>query len=213
LDLFFIPLYRNALLLHQRNLLIYLIHIHAPLFNGIFDAKTCYMDLLEKFSLINSFVFDVDGVMTDGSLLIMPNGDYLRTMNVRDGYALQLAVKKGYRVIVMSGATSVAVEERMRYLGIENVYMGIKGKKEYLHGLLSIEERQYLLFMGDDMPDIDLLRDAFLPCCPGDAAIEAITASAYISPFNGGKGCVRDVIEKVMKLQGKWFDEGQTAAI
>jgi 3-deoxy-D-manno-octulosonate 8-phosphate phosphatase (KDO 8-P phosphatase) len=190
-----------------------LIHLHTPLFSGIFEAKTCYMDLLEKFSLINTFVFDVDGVMTDGSLLIMPNGDYLRTMNVKDGYALQLAVKKGYRVIVISGARSVPVEERMKYLGINDVYMGIKNKREHLHAVLSDNERQYLLFMGDDMPDIELLHDVFLPCCSGDAATEAITASAYISPFNGGKGCVRDVIEKVMKLQGKWADEYHTTSI
>lgn len=171
------------------------------------------MNILEKMAAISVFVFDVDGVMTDGSLLIMPGGDYLRTMNVKDGFALQLAVKKGFRVIVISGAKSALVEERMKYLGITEIFMRVKNKKDTLNNLLTPDEQKKVLFMGDDLPDLDLLRNVFLSCCPADAAPEILEKAAYCSPFGGGKGCVRDVIEKVMKLQGKWLNDDQLAAI
>jgi 3-deoxy-D-manno-octulosonate 8-phosphate phosphatase (KDO 8-P phosphatase) len=171
------------------------------------------MPLLEKFAQISTFVFDVDGVMTNGSLLITPDGEYLRTMNVKDGYALQLAVKKGYRIIVISGATSIPVVKRMEYLGIKEIFMGIKNKKELLTKQLKPEELKKTLFMGDDLPDLELMPEVLLSCCPADAAVEIIAAAAYISPFGGGKGCVRDVIEKVMKQQGSWRPEDEIAAI
>ena len=171
------------------------------------------MNILEKMAAISVFVFDVDGVMTDGSLLIMPGGDYLRTMNVKDGFALQLAVKKSFRVIVISGAKSALVEERMKYLGITEIFMGVKNKKDTLNNLLTPDEQKKVLFMGDDLPDLDLLRNVFLSCCPADAAPEILETAAYCSPFGGGKGCVRDVVEKVMKLQGKWLNDDQLAAI
>lgn len=171
------------------------------------------MHLPEQLASISTFIFDVDGVMTDGSLLIMHNGEYLRTMNIKDGYALQLAVKKGYRVLVVSGAGSVHVQQRMNYLGISEVHMGIKNKKELVQQLLNPEEIANALFMGDDMPDLELMLCVGLPACPADAAPEILSVARYISPFPGGKGCVRDVIEKVMKIQGKWGDNKQTAAI
>jgi 3-deoxy-D-manno-octulosonate 8-phosphate phosphatase (KDO 8-P phosphatase) len=151
--------------------------------------------------------------MTDGSLLITPDGEYLRTMNVKDGYALQLAVKRGYRIIVISGAVSTPVIKRMEYLGIKEIFTGIKDKKEQLLAQLSSEELKKTLFMGDDLPDLALMTEVLVACCPADAAVEIITAAAYISPSGGGKGCVRDVIEKVMKQQGTWRPEGEIAAI
>ncbi|MBL7727022.1 MAG: HAD hydrolase family protein, partial [Dinghuibacter sp.] len=170
------------------------------------------MNIPEQLATISTFIFDVDGVMTDGSLLIMHNGEYLRTMNIKDGYALQLAVKKGFRVLVISGAGSVHVQQRMNYLGITEVHMGVKHKKALVQQLLTPEEINNALFMGDDMPDLELMQLVGLPACPADAAPEILSAARYISPQPGGKGCVRDVIEKVMKVQGKWGDNTQTSA-
>lgn len=171
------------------------------------------MDILTRLSSITTFVFDVDGVLTDGSLLIMPGNEYLRTMNVKDGFALQLAVKKGYRIIIISGAKSTPVEERMRYLGITEIHMGVKDKKTFLYNMLNPGEQDHVLFMGDDIPDVELLKAVYLSACPADAAPELLSIAQYISPFNGGKGCVRDVVEKVMKLQGKWSNEEGVSSI
>ncbi|MEO6251747.1 MAG: HAD-IIIA family hydrolase [Ferruginibacter sp.] len=164
------------------------------------------MNVLEKFKTIKTFVFDVDGVLTDGSLLILEDGQMARQMNIRDGYALQLAVKKGYRVVIISGGTSDAVKERLDRLGIKDCFLKIDNKKEKLieyvseHGL-SWDE---ILFMGDDIPDYIPMQLTSLPCCPADAAPEIKQISHYISPIDGGKGCVRDVIEKVLKLNNHW---------
>lgn len=162
--------------------------------------------MLAAFSSVTTFVFDVDGVLTDGTLLLLPDGEMARRMNIKDGYALQLAVKQGYPVIIISGGISLLVEERLRKLGIKDVYMGVHDKKETLLTLL--EKRNIdpagVLFMGDDIPDLEAMKACGLPCCPADACSEIISVSRYVSPLNGGTGCGRDVIEKVMKLQGKW---------
>ena len=164
------------------------------------------MNVLEKFKTIKTFVFDVDGVLTDGSLLILEDGQMARQMNIKDGYALQLAVKKGYRVVIISGGTSDAVRERLNRLGVKDCFLKIDNKKEKLieyvsqHGL-SWDE---ILFMGDDIPDYIPMQLTGLPCCPADAVSEIKQISHYISPINGGKGCVRDVIEKVLKLNCHW---------
>jgi 3-deoxy-D-manno-octulosonate 8-phosphate phosphatase (KDO 8-P phosphatase) len=162
--------------------------------------------LLAAFFSVTTFVFDVDGVLTDGTLLLLPDGEMARSMSIKDGYALQLAVKQGYTVIIISGGTSLLVEERLRKLGVTDVYMGVHNKKQILLHLLG--ERNIdaagVLFMGDDMPDLDAMQVCGLPCCPADACPEIISMSRYISPLKGGTGCGRDVIEKVMKLHGKW---------
>jgi 3-deoxy-D-manno-octulosonate 8-phosphate phosphatase (KDO 8-P phosphatase) len=167
------------------------------------------MNLLEKFSKITTLVFDMDGVLTDGSLLIMPEGVMARRMNVKDGYALQLAVKKGYKVIVVSGSYSKEATERLYKLGITEVFMQVIGKlsllQQYVNDAgLSWEE---ILFMGDDIPDVEVLGKSGLPCCPADAVMEVREKSLYISPLNGGYGCVRDVIEKVMRTRGHWSED------
>ncbi|MBS1621531.1 MAG: HAD hydrolase family protein [Bacteroidetes bacterium] len=161
---------------------------------------------LELFKKITTFIFDVDGVLTDGKLLLLDNGTQARSMNVKDGYAMQLAIKSGYRIFIVSGSQSEPVRERLEKLGISEIRMSVSDKKslveEYIKNhLLDTEE---VLYMGDDIPDLPVLSVAGLPCCPADAANEIKKASVYISSISGGAGCVRDVIEKVLKLNDHW---------
>ena len=164
------------------------------------------MNLLEKFKSIKTFVFDVDGVLTDGTLLILNDGQMARQMNIKDGYALQLAIKKGYRVVIISGGTSDAVKERLERLGVQDCFLKIDNKQEKLISYVSQHQLSWdeVLFMGDDIPDYMPMQLTGLPCCPADAAAEIKQISHYISPIAGGKGCARDVIEKVLKLNGNW---------
>ena len=172
------------------------------------------MSVLEKFKSIKTFVFDVDGVLTDGTLLILNDGQMARHMNIKDGYALQLAVKKGYRVVIISGGTSDAVQERLQKLGITDCFLKIDNKKEKLVEYVAEHELSWdeILFMGDDIPDYVPMQLTGLPCCPADAVAEIKQISHYISPVQGGKGCARDVIEKVLKLNGHWSLDTTVAA-
>jgi 3-deoxy-D-manno-octulosonate 8-phosphate phosphatase (KDO 8-P phosphatase) len=162
--------------------------------------------LLEKFKKVKVFVFDVDGVLTDGTVLLGADGLQMRQMHIRDGLALQMALNNGYHVVIISGAYSQAVVDRMHYLGITEVYTAVKNKKEFLlnycleHGL-QVED---IVFMGDDLPDLEAMTAAGLACCPADAAAEVQEIAHYISPVKGGYGCVRDVIEKILRLNGHW---------
>jgi 3-deoxy-D-manno-octulosonate 8-phosphate phosphatase (KDO 8-P phosphatase) len=163
------------------------------------------MNILELFKPIKTFVFDVDGVLATDMILVM-QGDMARSMNIKDGYSLQLAVKKGYRVVVISGGKSEPVRDRLTGLGIKDIFLGVQDKKgkmlEYVqqHDL----KWQEILYMGDDIPDYSLMQLVGLPCCPADAVNEIKQISKYISTVMGGRGCVRDVIEKVLKLNGHW---------
>ena len=172
------------------------------------------MNLLEKFKAIKTFVFDVDGVLTDGTLLILNDGQMARQMNIKDGYALQLAVKKEYRVVIISGGTSDVVKERLERLGVQDCFLKIDNKKEKLIEYVTQHQLSWneVLFMGDDIPDYIPMQLTGLPCCPADAASEIKQISHYISPLNGGKGCARDVIEKVLKLNGHWDMDTTVAA-
>ena len=172
------------------------------------------MSIPDKFRSIKTFVFDVDGVLTDGSVLLLNDGQMARTMNIKDGYALQLAIKKGYRVLVISGGTSDAVRVRLNKLGVTDVFLPVENKKEKLEAYIAQHRLQHeeILFMGDDIPDLVSMQIAGLPCCPADAATEIKKISAYISPFNGGKGCARDVLEKVLKLNGHWDEDSSVSA-
>ena len=165
--------------------------------------------MLERFRTISTFVFDVDGVLTDGTLLVLPGGVMARRMNIKDGYALQLAVKKGYKVVVISGGHSDEVRDRLRKLGVTHVWMQVENKVEVL--LRFLQEQQLtkaeVLYMGDDIPDLKVMELAGLPCCPADAVTEIKKRSLYVSRLNGGEGCARDVIEKVMKLRGNWDED------
>lgn len=166
-----------------------------------------YKQLLKN---ITTLVFDVDGVLTDGTVLLFEQGDFIRTMNVRDGFALQLAVKKGYRVAIISGGTSQAVAKRFEYLGVQDIFLSVSNKlpilKEYMQKYKISKEE--VLYMGDDIPDIEMMNYVGLPTCPVDAANEIKDLSLYISSYKGGAGCARDVIEQVMKAQSKWIDNG-----
>ena len=158
---------------------------------------------------IKTLIFDVDGVMTDGIVVLSPDGDMLRTMNVKDGYALQLAVKKGYRIIIITGGRSELVRNRFATLGIEHIFIGVNNKLELFHKLVEDLnlDKQSILYMGDDIPDYKIMKEVGVAACPADAAEEVKKISNYISMYNGGKGCVRDVLEQVMKVQDKWFDD------
>ncbi|RYY48837.1 MAG: HAD-IIIA family hydrolase [Chitinophagaceae bacterium] len=170
------------------------------------------MNILAAFKPIKLFALDVDGVLTDGSLLLMNDGQMVRRMNIKDGYALQLAIKKGYKVLVISGGNSEAVKLRLEKLGVKEVFMGVLNKPEVLRQFMQVNslEKHQVLYMGDDMPDLQVMQLAGLPCCPSDAVAEIRDLSGYISPVKGGEGCVRDIIEKVLKLNGDWNDDGTT---
>ena len=164
------------------------------------------MNILELFKPIKTFIFDVDGVLTNGTLLILSDGQMARQMNIRDGYAIQLAIKKGYRVVIISGGTSEAVQGRLEKLGVTEVFLKIDNKRDRLIEYVRQQNLKWdeIIFMGDDIPDYTSMQLVGLACCPADAATEIKQISKYISPKNGGDGCGRDVIEKVLKLNGHW---------
>ena|SRR5579875_579769 len=167
------------------------------------------MNVLSYFKAITTFVFDVDGVLTDGTVLLMENGLQARQMHVKDGLALQMALKSGCKVLIVSGGTSAPVKDRMHYLGVDEVYLGVKDKAGFLDEYFLQQHINWseVLYMGDDLPDIPVLRKVALSCCPADAVPEVKKECKYISPVKGGWGCVRDVIEKVLKINGHWhFD-------
>ena len=155
---------------------------------------------------ITTFIFDVDGVLTDSSVHITPTGEMLRIMNIRDGFAMKAAIESGYHVCIISGGSNEGVRIRLQNLGITDIYLGTPNKvetfKEYC-GIYQINPEQ-VLYMGDDIPDYHVMQLVGLPTCPQDASPEIKAISNYISHKNGGKGAVRDVIEQVMKVQGKW---------
>ena len=162
--------------------------------------------MLNHFKSIKTFVFDIDGVLTDGNVLVMADGVMLRQMNVRDGYALQLAIKKNYEIIIISGSYSAEAQMRLEGLGIKKIFMRVENKLEKLKELIADNQldKQEILYMGDDIPDYEVMQYCGLATCPSDAAAEIKSISKYISPLKGGQGCVRDVIEKVLKLQNNW---------
>lgn len=164
------------------------------------------MNVLEIFKGITTFVFDIDGVMTDSTVLLLENGLQARQMNIKDGLALQMAMRNGYKVMVISGGTSEPVIRRLQYLGIEEIHLGLIDKLKFFEGIRAQSSLTWkeILYMGDDLPDIPVMEKVGMPCCPGDAVPEVKAVSQYISPVSGGRGCVRDVIEKVLKLNGHW---------
>lgn len=164
------------------------------------------MELLAAFRKIKTFVFDVDGVLTDGFLGIMDDGQMVRRMNIKDGYALQLAVRQGYSIVIITGGNSEAIKERLNRLGIRDVFLKVENKKNKLIEYMEINKisSNEVLFMGDDIPDYTAMQISGLACAPADAAPEIKNISHYISGIKGGYGCARDVIEKVLKLNDHW---------
>ena len=162
---------------------------------------------------ITTFVFDVDGVVTDGSLLITTNGEMLRKMSVKDGYALKVALNKGYNVCIITGGTNEGVRNRLKALGVTDIYMGAHHKIDALEEYLDIYQidAENVLYMGDDIPDIPPMKEVALATCPQNAVAEVKNISHYISHINGGNGCVRDVIEQVLKVRGDWISHFSAA--
>ncbi len=156
---------------------------------------------------IKAFIFDVDGVLTDGKLLISESGELLRSMNVKDGFAMKFAIDNGYKIGIISGGTNEAVRSRLEKLGIEEIHL--KSHDKIIHFESFVKKYSFdpknILVMGDDIPDIPILKAAGIGTCPQDAVPEVKSACQYISKNNGGKGAVRDVIEQVMKIQNKWI--------
>ncbi len=162
----------------------------------------------ERLPKITTFIFDVDGVLTNGDVAFS-NGNVVRTMYSKDGYALQYALRKGYKIFVITGASAPDVKERLENLGVHRVVLQSRDKLTIYRNLqeeFNFEDEQ-VLYMGDDIPDIPLLREVGVSACPQDAAVDVKPICHYQSPFFGGKGCVRDVLEQVMRVQGKWLNE------
>lgn len=155
---------------------------------------------------IRVFVFDVDGVLTDGSVLITSQGEQLRKMSISDGYALKSALQKGYYVCAISGGNNPGVKERLRDLGVTDIYLNIRHKGDQLQEYLEINglDPDTVMYMGDDIPDIPAMQQVALPACPQNAAPEVKEICKYVSHKSGGEGCVRDIIEQVLKVRGDW---------
>ncbi len=164
------------------------------------------MNTLEKFGDIHTFIFDVDGVLTDNSVLVMENGHLLRRMSISDGFAIKQAVRAGYKIGVITGGKSEGVKIRLNGLGVTDVYLGVDDKVEAYEEIVDLYNlnEEGILYMGDDLPDYFVMRRVGLPTCPANACPEVKSIAQYISPFTGGEGCVRDVIEKVMRIKGQW---------
>lgn len=164
----------------------------------------------QKLTRIKTFLFDVDGVLTNGQVLLLENGEFVRNMNSKDGYALQLAVKKGYRIGIITGGKSQAVKSALQGLGIQDIFLSQYDKlqcyKDYINEHDLKEEE--ILFMGDDLPDYEVMKRVGIAACPNNAAHEIKEISIYISNRNGGEACVRDIIEQVMRSQGTWTIDG-----
>lgn len=160
-----------------------------------------------KLTSVKAFIFDVDGVLTDNIVTLMPDGEQIRSMNVKDGYAMQLAIKKGFKIAIISGGKSEMVRKRLNGLGVMDVYLGANNKiDQYNEYILTYDiNPEEILYMGDDVPDYEVMKRIGVPTCPNDAVQEIKGISIYVSDKKGGDGCVRDVIEQVLKVQGKWM--------
>ena len=165
-----------------------------------------YKALLSK---VNTFVFDYDGVFTNGTVVLQRTGEPLRTANVKDGYAIQLANKLGYRIVIISGGKSESMSNRFDLLKVKDVFLGVPNKIKVYEKYLEDNDLkpENTIYMGDDIPDYRVMQKAGVACCPADAAEEIKTIAHYISHQKGGEGCVRDIIEQVLKVQGKWMTD------
>lgn len=161
---------------------------------------------LEKISTI---ILDFDGVLTNGVVYLLPPHEFIRTMNVRDSYAIQHAVKSGLNVAIITGGNNTVVKERMMYLGVKDVFLQASNKMEVYENYKSNKglNDEEVMYMGDDLPDYHVMKKVGIAACPKDAASEILSISDYISPVKGGEGCVRDIIEQVLKIKGKWLTE------
>ena len=158
---------------------------------------------------IDTLIFDVDGVLTNGMLTILPDGELLRQMNVKDGFALKTALLNGLNIFIISGGNNEGVRSRLEKLGIKDIYLGAHDKTKQYNELLNKYNLQpeNIMYMGDDLPDYPVMEQVGLPCCPNDAVAEIQQVAKYISDKKGGEGCVRDIIEQILKVQEKWGND------
>lgn len=160
----------------------------------------------EKLNKITTLMFDVDGVFTDGKVLVMENGEVVRNVFSKDGYAIHLAVQKKYKLVIISGGNNVAIKNLLIRSGIEHIFINQHDKLQCYKDFIyehNINDEQ-VMYMGDDLPDYEIMSRVGVAACPNDSAPEIKSICSYISPKNGGEGCVRDIIEQVMRVQGQW---------
>jgi 3-deoxy-D-manno-octulosonate 8-phosphate phosphatase (KDO 8-P phosphatase) len=162
-----------------------------------------YKHLLPK---IKTFIFDVDGVLTDGKILINSDDELLRSFDTKDGYAMKCALVKGFKIAIITGGRNEAVRERFKELGVIDIYLGAHHKLDAYQDLMDNYDLnpEEILYIGDDIPDILVMEKVGLGCCPADAASDVKAMADYVSHKKGGEGCVRELIEQVLRVQGKW---------
>ncbi len=163
----------------------------------------------EDIARARALIFDVDGVMTDGGLIPLSDGDFIRKYNTKDGYALSRALQKGYRICVITYGRGATLCRYMAAAGIRDLYTECTDKPAALHDFLSRYglDPQEVVYMGDDIPDVACMREVGIPVCPADAAVEVLEAARYVSQFGGGRGAVRDIVEQVLRARGDWSEE------
>ena len=160
----------------------------------------------EDIARVRAFVFDVDGVMTDGGIIPTPDGDFIRRYHAKDGYAVAYAIKLGYKICIISGGRGEMLRRRLEMLGISRMYLNCMNKIAAIDEFIAENELDpaEVIYMGDDIPDLDCMRRVGIPVCPADACSEVIEASRYVSEYDGGHGAVRDIVEQVLRAQGVW---------
>lgn len=160
----------------------------------------------EDIARCEAFIFDVDGVMTDGGIIPTTDGDFIRRYNAKDGYALAYAIKMGYKVCIITGGRGKTLEYRLRMLGIRRYFVDCMDKIAAMRSYMAEEglDPAHVIYMGDDIPDLECMREVGLPVCPADASAEVIEVSRYVSEFRGGEGAVRDIVEQVLRARGDW---------
>lgn len=165
----------------------------------------------EDIARVRALVFDVDGVFTNGEIIVTSEMDFIRKYGAKDGYAISYALKKGYHIGIITGGRGKCLETRFQMLGVEHLYMNCSEKLKALKDFMSKTgvNPEEIVYMGDDIPDVEAMMHIGVPVCPADATFEVINASRYVSQFKGGEGCVRDIVEQVMRARGDWFKIGE----
>ncbi len=155
---------------------------------------------------VEAMIFDVDGVLTDGGIIPTRDGDFIRKYNAKDGYAIAYAIKMGYKICIITGGRGENLSYRLKMLHIEDIYLDCSNKMAALDDYCQKYnlKRENIIYMGDDIPDLECMKAVGIPVCPADSAMEVIEASRYVSEFDGGRGCVRDIIEQVLRARGDW---------
>lgn len=165
----------------------------------------------EEIVKTEAFIFDVDGVMTDGGIIPLADGDFIRKYNAKDGYAIAYAMRMGYRVCIITGGRGETLRHRMEMLGVKDLYMDCIDKMAAMRDFFARYglDPSNVIYMGDDIPDLECMRAVGIPVCPADAAPEVLEAARYVSEFDGGKGCVRDIVEQVLRVRGDWAKDSK----